>query len=135
MEESIARDDSVLYLYTVKMGNFPNVRKKKKKVIFMMKDEFCKQVEAVTGSTPLISDNDYELIEYVYNFYPTISETDGKKQIAMLFSVGGMALIHDMLSRSKRAHELENQIHKCMSELNSYKKELEDMKTLDYSLV
>lgn len=117
------------------LGQLSERSEKKEKGDFMMKDEFCKQVEAVTGSTPLISDNDYELIEYVYNFYPTISETDGKKQIAMLFSIGGMALIHDMLSRSKRAHELENQIHKCMSELDSYKKELEDMKTLDYSLV
>ena len=101
----------------------------------MNKDEFCGQVKTITGSTPLITDNDYELIEYVYNFYHTISETEGKKQIAILFNIGGMALIHDMLPRSKRVHELEDQIHKYTSELNSYKKELEDMKTLDYSLL
>lgn len=117
------------------LGQLSERSEKKEKGDFMMKDEFCKQVEAVTGSIPLISDNDYELIEYVYNFYPTISETDGKKQIAMLFSVGGMALIHDMLPRSKRVHELENRIHRCMSELNSYEKELEDMKTLEYGLL
>lgn len=101
----------------------------------MNKDEFCGQVRTISGSIPLITDNDYELIEYVYNFYPTISETEGKKQIAILFIIGGMALIHDMLPRSKRVHELEDQIHKYTSELNSYKKELEDMKTLDYGLL
>lgn len=60
----------------------------------MMKHEF----EDLTGKQ--VSDEDYSTVNYVYTWYPTISETEGKAQIAKLYTDFGMSLIEDMAWRA-----------------------------------
>ena len=64
----------------------------------MTREEFEAHVAKVLpeGKTaPDPTDAEYKLIEYVYNFHPAISETDGKEQIAELYVKFGMCLIND----------------------------------------
>ena len=77
----------------------------------MNKNEFLHACEFITGTKNLtITDSDYEIIEVVYAFHPSISEVRGKEQIAWLYATLGMAVIHDLLPRVIKARELENKI-------------------------
>ena len=76
----------------------------------MTKEEFTDRVKMIKGQDATVSDEDYKVIEYVYNFYPTISETNGKFQIASIYVYGGMTVINDMLPRAKKALEIEEEI-------------------------
>ena len=55
----------------------------------MMKEEFEARVGEVTAS-------DYAIIEKVYTWHPSISETDGKKEIAEIYEKYGMCVIRGM---------------------------------------
>jgi len=57
-----------------------------------------------------VSIQDFRFIETVYNFHPSISNTDGKKQIAMLVDTFGMRIIFDMLPTATSAKELDTEI-------------------------
>jgi len=57
-----------------------------------------------------ISDEEYSTIEYVYTWYPTISETGGKDQIAMLYTLFGMPLIEDMVDRAGKMEKLDSDL-------------------------
>jgi hypothetical protein len=70
----------------------------------MMKNEF----EKLIGNP--VSDEDYSTIEYVYTWYPTISETEGKAQIAKLYMDFGMPLIEDMVERAGKMEKLEGDL-------------------------
>ena len=70
----------------------------------MMKPEF----EALIGKP--VSDEEYSTIEYVYTWYPTISETEGKAQIAKLYTDFGMPLIEDMVERAGQMEKLETEL-------------------------
>lgn len=63
------------------------------------------------------TDDEYEIIEYVYNFHPSISETEGKKQIAYLFDNYGIRIIADMMPTAVKAREYEELIAKKRHEL------------------
>ncbi len=69
-----------------------------------MKQEFEKLIHAE------ISDEEYSTIEYVYTWYPTISETGGKDQIADLYVSFGMPLIEDMVERAGQMEKLETEL-------------------------
>lgn len=56
----------------------------------MTKQEF---EERVTRS---VSEKEYKIVEKVYTWHPSISETDGKNQIVMLFETFGMDFIRGM---------------------------------------
>lgn len=66
----------------------------------------------------VISDADYKIIEFVYSFYPTLSEVNGKKEIAGIYTFGGMTVINDMFARAKEAQKCEQAIASCKGELN-----------------
>lgn len=70
----------------------------------MMKNEF-----EVLVDKP-ISDEEYSTIEYVYTWYPTISETDGKNQIAKLYTDFGMPIIEDMVERAGKMEKLDGDL-------------------------
>jgi hypothetical protein len=58
----------------------------------MMKNEF----EDHIGHA--VSDEEYSTIEYVHTWHPAISETEGKAQIAKLYTDYGMTVIEDMVA-------------------------------------
>lgn len=70
----------------------------------MMKQEFEKLIHAEIG------DEDYRTIEYVYTWYPTISETSGKNQIAKLYTDFGMPIIEDMVERAGKMEKLDSDL-------------------------
>lgn len=88
----------------------------------MTKQEF----ESLVGKT--IGIDDYRIIELVYEFHPSISETEGKKQIADLYKIGEMRIIQDMRPTALRAMDLEEKIMIKRLEMHTLQKELEDLK-------
>lgn len=88
----------------------------------MTKQEFEERLgRSVTAS-------DYEKIEQVYIFHPSISEVEGKDEIVALFKIGGIRLIKDMLPTAMRAKELEIEIGKKKGELEQLKNLYEELK-------
>lgn len=81
---------------------------------------------------PSISDEDYALIEKVYTFHPSISEVDGKRQIAYLYVTFGFAIIKDMEARADMMAERERQYLTLKSSLDELKKEMDDIRSGRY---
>ena len=74
----------------------------------MMKEEF----EKIVGET--VSNEDYNVIETVYIWHPSISEVSGKDQISSIYRQFGMPVIHDMLETAMYAKELDAQRRQLM---------------------
>lgn len=68
----------------------------------MNKQEF----EERLGTT--VSDEEWEKINYVYTWHPSISHVNGKDDIAKLYKIGGPRLMIDMISTAKEWERLEN---------------------------
>ena len=54
-----------------------------------------KEFETLLGEK--VNGKDYELIEYVYLWYPKLS----KVKIAIIYKIGGMLMIDDLLPRAQ----------------------------------
>lgn len=65
----------------------------------MTKQEFQKRIGAE------ISQKDYSIVEHVYTWHPSISEVEGKEQIAELYKSFGMPIIKNMMEAAKAADE------------------------------
>jgi len=74
------------------------------------------------------TDEEYEIIEIVYTFHPSISETEGKKQIAHLFDNFGFRIIVDMLPTAVKTREYEELIAKKIHELEELQKAHNELK-------
>ena len=70
-----------------------------------------------------LKDNDYDTIEYVYNWHPSISNVEGKAQIAMLYVEFGMRVIEDMKATAVEVHILENDILAARHKLEELEEE------------
>lgn len=70
----------------------------------MQKHEFEERIEST------VSDEDYKLIEFVYQFHPVIRNVSGKDEVAELYKSFGMALFRDMEPRAKKAKEVEEKM-------------------------
>lgn len=78
----------------------------------MMQSEF----EELAGP---VSVEDFIVIEFVYNFYPTIDEIMGKQQIADIYKVHGMRMIRDMHPTACKVQKLEEAIREKRFELDN----------------
>lgn len=74
----------------------------------MMKEEF----EKIVSET--VSNEDYDVVETVYIWHPSISEVSGKEQISSIYRQFGMPVIHDMLETATYAEELDAQRKQLM---------------------
>ena len=88
----------------------------------MSREEF----EAKLGRE--VNPAEYKDIEYVYTFHPSISDTDGKKQIADLYKLGGIRLIRDMIPTARKAQEIEDEIRELNLQLANAKRAYEALK-------
>ncbi|WP_124067412.1 hypothetical protein [Clostridium sp. E02] len=79
----------------------------------MMKNEFEDLVQHS------VSDEEYSTIEYVYTWYPTISEIKGKEQIAKLYTDFGMPLIEDMVERAGKMEKLDGDLRRAQAQLTA----------------
>ena len=75
-----------------------------------------------------VSDQEYKKIEFVYTWHPSISETQGKDQIAMLVATFGMRIIEDMLPTAEKAKELEDKRMCLRQELENLNDEYRKLK-------
>lgn len=72
----------------------------------MTKEEFCR-----AACIEDISQGDYAMIEQVYAHHPSITNGEGKTDIAKIYRLnGGMRIIRDMLPTANRAEEIETEI-------------------------
>ena len=72
------------------------------------------------------TDEEYEIIEIVYTFHPSISGAEGKKQIAHLFDNFGFRIIADMLPTAVKTREYEEFITKKLEDLQKAYNELKN---------
>lgn len=86
-----------------KANGFPNVRKREGRYKDMLREEFNELIskKLFDGKPFDIGDEEYKVIETVYCFHPSISDTDGKKQVADLYANFGFVIFLDMLPRAK----------------------------------
>lgn len=85
----------------------------------MMKHEF----EERLGKP--VTEKEYKDIEFVYTFHPSISNTEGKKQITELYKIGGMRLIKDMIPTARKAQLFDGKIMTANANLMELKRQLE----------
>ena len=107
----------------------------------MMREEFLNAVVAVseeirrnTGKkivVPEPTDSEYVDIEYVYTWYPTMSETDGKKQIAWLYVNFGMCAIRDMYETASLYQDLDDDLRDAQNKVKELSKRIERLKKGD----
>ena len=87
----------------------------------MTKQEFEKRL----GKT--VNDRDYAKIEEVYATHPSISETEGKDQIAYLYKTVGMRIIGDMLPTARKAREIEGGMRSARMQLGRLSEEYKEL--------
>lgn len=94
----------------------------------MMKCEFEAKLSELEPIQRTVSDDDYRLIEYVYTFHPSISETDGKRQVALLYHEFGIRIFKDMKPTADRNRELEVEIGRARHNLQSLLDEADELR-------
>nr|DAP06899.1 MAG TPA: hypothetical protein [Caudoviricetes sp.] len=77
---------------------------------------------------PMPTEQEYKAIEYVYTFHPSISETEGKKQVAYLYENFGMSIFKDMEARADYMRVKEWELQKAIAEVERIRKQMEKVK-------
>lgn len=96
----------------------------------MTREEFenkAREVCASTGQsfrTPNVEE--MKLIDYVYMYHPSISNVQGKGQIAYLYVIFGMRLIRDMESTARVMENYEIKQRKLREKLKKLDDDMED---------
>lgn len=93
----------------------------------MMKYEFEERLNDIEGMKRTVTDEEYKLIEHVYAFHPSISETEGKRQVALLYHEFGIRIFKDMAETAERNRELEADIKRLEAEIDKASHELRDV--------
>lgn len=75
-----------------------------------------------------VTNHEYEEIEFVYTWHPSISNTGGKREIAYLFNTFGMRIIRDMMPTAKKARELDSEIIATRDRLEELQRSYEELK-------
>lgn len=95
----------------------------------MTREEFVNKARQICDSTGIKFSNpttdEMKLIDYVYMYHPSISNIDGKDQIAYLYVHFGMRLIRDMRNTAHAMEEYEIRERKLKAELSRLKDSLE----------
>ena len=84
----------------------------------MTKQEFQKRIGAE------ISQKDYSIVEHVYTWHPSISEVEGKEQIAELYKVFGMPIIKNMMEAANYAETLDREMAQAQRQVTDITNEL-----------
>lgn len=71
-----------------------------------------------------VSNEDYTIIEYVYTNHPSISDVNGKDEIANIFKIGGMRLIRDMM----KSAEIEENLHQAQLRLQEHLNRIKEIR-------
>ena len=101
---------------------------RKGKVQDMTKQEFLDYVkELIPSNDPKykVSDQDYSTIETVYQFHPSISDSNGKAEIAKLYVKFGMPIINDMKPRAELMAQKERELSDLDSSILALKQDMD----------
>lgn len=90
----------------------------------MTKQEFLNHLPE-GARTP--SEQEYEIINFVYNYHPSIHSVEGKKQIARLYSEFGMRIILDMQETAKRMKEISDEIRSLRARIEELEDERQEL--------
>ena len=82
----------------------------------MNKEEFCLLI-AVNPET--LPEQDFIKINAVYVDHPSIHDVDGKKQIALIYTCGGMKVIDDMYKRVIATRNLFSEVARIEAEIKN----------------
>lgn len=77
------------------------------------------------------NNSDFELIDFVYCYHPSIDPSKGKDQIARLYSEFGMRIIHDMFDTAKRTQEIDQERRKLRRQIKELDEEYDALKRGD----
>lgn len=91
----------------------------------MLREEFNKLVP----DGDKVSDQDYQLIEYVYNYHPCNFD---KEEIAGLYRDYGMVIFYDMELRAREGFEYDHRINLFENDLKRISNTLEGMRANRY---
>ena len=80
--------------------------------------------EFETAACSTVNNEDFEVINLVYTFHPSISNTKGKEEIASLYTTFGMRIILDMKATALIAQNIEILIMSKKAELEELTEEL-----------
>ena len=94
----------------------------------MTKCEFEAKLSELEPIQRTVSDDDYNLIEYIYTFHPSISETEGKRQVALLYHEFGILIFKDMKETANRNRSLEVEIGRARNKLKALLEEADDLR-------
>lgn len=101
----------------------------------MTREEFAKHVQAQRPElTGQVSDREWKLIERVYTFHPAISETDGKRQVALLYVEFGIRIFVDMSETAQSMEIIKQEIREAKSRYDELIKKAEQIKKCDMLL-
>lgn len=84
----------------------------------MTKQEFQKRIGAE------ISQKDYSIVEHVYTWHPSISEVEGKEQIAELYKSFGMPIIKNMMEAANYAETLDRAMAQAQRQVEELRKRI-----------
>lgn len=66
----------------------------------------------LTEDTKKPTEQEFDVIQFVYNYHPSLDCTNGKDKIANLYFEYGMRIILDMMETAKRCKEILEEKHK-----------------------
>lgn len=88
----------------------------------MIKEEFQDMIGQI------VSDEDYKVIEKVYQFHPAVNEVSGKEEVAELYKSFGMTIFYDLLPRAERNCDLEKQLRFAQARVRHIEQEMEKLR-------
>lgn len=100
----------------------------------MTKPEFIEKLTEIDpeigqNTEHMLTNEEYLTIEMVYAHHPVIRDSCGKKQIAMIYAYGGMAVIRDMVPTAIKARKIEVQLREVQAKKSNLLAQLEDLRT------
>ena len=94
----------------------------------MTREEFESQLKELSPIPRIPNEEEYKLISFVYTFHPSISETDGKRQVALLYHEFGIRIFKDMENTASRYKELEDAIIRTKQQLRNLEYEADRLR-------
>lgn len=95
----------------------------------MTREEFAARIKDIDeNASGEVTDKEWKDIEMVYNFHPSISETGGKNQIAMLYHTFGFRIIKDMLPTAQMMEIKERELRVARAALQKVQREMAEIK-------
>lgn len=109
----------------------------------MMKHEFIARVNDCRikrnlSTNDLMQDfpeEDYAIVEFVYNWHPSIPDVGGKDTIAALYELGGMRLIRDMVKTAEHAEQRDAEIQEIRKAVELALRDLGELTGKKYAIM